>query len=165
MTYIIDFLCNKIIVIPIMAWFIAQVLKTVIHLLVERKFRIERMFGDGGMPSAHSATVSALVVMCAWGAGFGSAVFAVSIIVSIIVMHDAMGVRREAGKHANTIKQLADIVNGMFAGESEEVRTKNLKEFIGHTPLQVVSGAVLGTVVAIIAILILKLPYCFNVAV
>lgn len=164
MTYILDFLCNKIIIVPVAAWFIAQVLKTIIHLLVEREFRIERMFGDGGMPSAHSATVFALVVMCAWGTGFGSGVFAVSIIVSIIVMHDAMGVRREAGKHANTIKQLADIVNGMFAGESEEVRTKNLKEFIGHTPLQVVLGAVLGAIVSTATILIFELPYCFNIA-
>ena len=163
MTYLLDLFSNKIIIVPILAWLVSQIMKIIIHAIVEREFRLERLVGDGGMPSAHSATVSSLVVMCGWGAGFDSAAFAISIIVSIIVMHDAMGVRREAGKHANTIKQLAEIVNGMFAEENEEVRTEKLKEFIGHTPLQVVSGAVLGIVIAIIAILLFNLPYCFNI--
>lgn len=159
---LLDLVSNKMIIVPIVAWLIAQVLKISIHAIVEREFRIERLFGDGGMPSAHSATVTSLMVMCGWGVGLDSAAFAISIIVSIIVMHDAMGVRREAGKHANTIKQLAEIVNGMFAGENEEVRTEKLKEFIGHTPLQVVLGAVLGAVVAIAAIAIFNMPYCFT---
>lgn len=161
MEFIKDLFLNRVILVPIIAWFIAQVLKITIHALVEKKFRPERLFGDGGMPSAHSATVSALVIMCGWGEGFGSAAFAISIIVSIIVMHDAMGVRREAGKHANTIKQLAEIINGMFAGENEEIRTEKLKEFIGHTPVQVVSGAVLGVIVSIVCIAIFNLSYCF----
>lgn len=165
MNYIIDFLNNKIILVPMLAWLAAQILKIIIHALVEREIRFERLVGDGGMPSAHSATVTSLVVMCGWGAGFDSAVFAVSIIVSIIVMHDATGVRREAGKHAKTIKQLAEIVNGMFAGENEEIRTAKLKEFIGHTPLQVVVGALLGAAVAIIFIAVFSMPYCFNLAV
>ncbi len=156
-----DIIFNKVIVVPVIAWFMAQVVKVIIHALVEKEFRPERLFGDGGMPSAHSATVSALVIMCGWSGGFGSAAFAISIIVSLIVMNDAMGVRREAGKHANTIKQLAEIINGMFAGESEEVRTEKLKEFIGHTPLQVIFGATLGVVVSISCIAIFGLPYCF----
>ena len=163
MNYLLDFLTNEIILVPIVAWLTAQVFKIIIHALVERELRIERLFGDGGMPSAHSATVVSLVVMCGWGAGFSSAVFAVSMIVSIIVMHDATGVRQEAGKHAKTIKQMAEIINGMFAGENEEVRTAKLKEFIGHTPMQVVMGGILGGVVGILTIVIFDLPYCFSI--
>lgn len=161
MNYLIDLITNEIILVPIVAWLTAQIFKILIHALVEKELRIERLFGDGGMPSAHSATVVSLVVMCGWGAGFDSAVFAVAMIVSIIVMHDATGVRQEAGKHAKTIKQMAEIINGMFVGENEEVRTAKLKEFIGHTPMQVVMGGILGAVVGILAIIILGSPYCF----
>jgi acid phosphatase family membrane protein YuiD len=148
-----------VIFIPIIAWFVAQVLKFLLYLLVERKVRFERFFGDGGMPSAHSATVSALVIMCGWSAGVGSAVFAVSLVFAIIVMHDATGVRREAGKQATAVKQLADVFNAMFLEKDEAIRTEKLKEFIGHTPLQVFFGSIVGIVVAIICIAILNLPY------
>ena len=164
MTYLMDFLNNKIILVPIAAWFIAQVFKILIHALVEKEIRIERLFGDGGMPSGHSATVVSLVVMCGWGMGFDSAVFAIATMMSIIVMHDATGVRREAGKHAQIIKQMAEIINGMFAGENEEVRTAKLKEFIGHTHMQVIMGGILGGIVGILTIIIFDLPYGFNIA-
>ena len=163
MEYLFDFLNNKVIFVPIVAWIIAQVMKVIIHALVEKELRIERLFGDGGMPSAHSATVVSLVVMCGWGAGFDSGLFALATIFAIVVMHDATGVRREAGKHAQKIIEIADIINGMFAGETEEVRTAKLKEFIGHTPIQVTMGGILGGVVGILAIIIGKLPYCFGV--
>ena len=159
MTFWQDLFSNYIIFILMIAWLVAQVLKFFIHLLVEREFRIERIFGDGGMPSAHSATVSSLVVMCGWSVGVGSAVFAVSLILAIIVMHDATGVRREAGKQATAVKQLADVFNAMFLEKDEAIRTEKLKEFIGHTPLQVFFGSIVGIIVAIICISILKLPY------
>lgn len=159
MTFWQDLFSNYIIFIPMIAWLVAQLLKFIIHLLVEREFRIERIFGDGGMPSAHSATVSSLVVMCGWTVGVGSAVFAVSLILAIIVMHDATGVRREAGKQATAVKQLADVFNAMFLEKDEAIRTEKLKEFIGHTPLQVFFGSIVGIIVAVICISVLKLPY------
>ena len=154
-----DFFTNPVMIIPICAWFIAQLLKVTIKLLVDKKFSLERMFGDGGMPSGHSATVMSLCVIIGWSAGLGSILFAISAVLAIIVMHDASGVRREAGKQANTIKQLAEIMNGMFLGKDEKIRTEKLKEFVGHTPMQVFFGALLGAFVSIIAIIIFKIPY------
>lgn len=154
-----DFFSNPAIVVPICAWFIAQMLKVIIKLLVDHKFSVERMFGDGGMPSGHSATVMSLCVICGWSAGLNSIIFAISAILAIIVMHDASGVRRETGKQANTIKQLAELMNGMFLEKDEKIRTEKLKEFVGHTPMQVFFGALLGALVSVIAIVIFKIPY------
>ena len=87
-------------------------------------------------------------------AGFDSIMFAIAMILAIVVMHDATGVRREAGKHAVSIKELADAVNKSFLGESESIRTENLKVLVGHTPLQVVFGALVGIIIAILYIII-----------
>ena len=127
-----DILKNDVLWIPFIAWLVAQLFKTVIYLIVEKRFDIKRLFGDGGMPSGHSATVSALAVMCGYVCGIDSAVFAVSVILMIIVMKDAMGVRREAGKQAVSIKELADIINQAFAGKTEEIRTEKLNELISE---------------------------------
>ena len=159
MEFIKDIFSNRMIVLPICAWIIAQALKIVIHLLAEREFKPERIFGDGGMPSSHSATVMALVTICGWQCGFNSGVFAVSIIVAIIVMHDATGVRRETGKQSHTIKQIAEILNGLFAESNKDIRTEKLKEFVGHSPLQVFFGGILGFMIAVLHILIAGLPY------
>ncbi len=163
MEIVLDILTNGIIIASLSAWLIAQVLKLIIYALMEKKIRLERLFGDGGMPSAHTATVISLVVMCGWLCGFNSAIFAVSIIVAIIVMHDATGVRRETGKQTSTIKQIADIINGMFADPDQEVRAERLKDFVGHTPLQVFFGSIVGIVVAILYIVISGVPYCANI--
>lgn len=154
-----DFFTNPVMIVPVIAWFTAQLFKVIIKLLVDHEFSIERLFGDGGMPSGHSATVSSLAVMCGWNFGLHSGIFAVSAVFAIIVMHDATGVRRETGKQALTIKQLAEIVNGMFLGKDEEIRTEKLKEFVGHTPMQVFFGSLLGIIVAVVAAVILKIPY------
>lgn len=154
-----DFFTNPVILVPIGAWLIAQVLKVIIKLLVDHELSFERLFGDGGMPSGHSATVTSLMVMCGWCCGFGSVNFAISAILAVVVMHDATGVRRETGKQATSIKQIADIINGMFLEKDEAVRTEKLKEFVGHTPVQVFFGSLLGVIVAICAILISGLGY------
>ncbi len=159
MNLIVDLFTNRMIMIPVISWLIAQILKAVINLLVTREFKLERLFGDGGMSSGHSATVVSLAVLCAWSYGLGSIYFAISGILAIIVMHDASGVRLEAGKQATQIKKLAEIINGMFLGENEQIRTEKLKEFIGHTPIQVVSGALLGFLVALIHLIIVQMPY------
>jgi acid phosphatase family membrane protein YuiD len=101
-----------------------------------------------------------LAAICGWGYGFGSIYFGIVAIMATIVMHDATGVRREAGKHAVQIKHIADIINGMFMGETEHIRTEKLKEFIGHTPLQVFFGALLGIIVTTVYVSIVGMPYC-----
>ena len=145
---------NHTLIVPIVAWALAQVLKTLTYLIVEKKLEMKRIVSDGGMPSAHSATVISLMVMCGWSAGFNSAIFAVSMIFAIVVMRDAVGVRREAGKQAASIKELAVIINKAFLNKDAEIRTENLKVLVGHSPLQVVFGAILGFAVSISYIII-----------
>ena len=145
---------NFVFLVPVSSWLISQFIKALINLLIYRKFSFERLFGDGGMPSAHSATVMCLMILVGWTCGFGSPVFAFSMIFAAVVMHDAVGVRRETGKQAASIKQLAESINSYFHTKDSGIRTENLKVLVGHTPLQVFFGAVTGTVVAIIAILI-----------
>ena len=144
MEWIMALINNHLLVNALAAWVAAQVLKTVIHAVVNRTLDIHRLFGDGGMPSGHSATVTAMAATAGLEYGLDSAVFAISAIVAIVVMHDAMGVRREAGKHA---KALNDLLKTVSSDLEPEVK---LQEFLGHTPLQVCSGALLGLVVALI---------------
>ena len=142
-----ELLSNQLIICGITAWAVAQVLKTIIHALVTRKFDITRMFGDGGMPSGHSATVTAMATCAGIQYGLGSFEFAVTVMLAIIVMHDAMGVRLETGKQAIIIKELASLMEDMGKDISGE---EKLKEFVGHTPMQVVAGALLGVCVALL---------------
>ena len=94
------FSVNEILTVSIVGWFVAQVLKTTINFILLGKLQLERMWGDGGMPSAHSATVCAMVIAAARSEGVSSAIFAVASVVAIITMHDAMGVRHETGEQA-----------------------------------------------------------------
>ena len=153
-TYILSFLKNDILIVSLASWFIAQLTKVVINLIIEKKFSIERLFGDGGMPSGHSATVMALVVMVGWHAGFDSAPFAIAFVLASVVMHDACGVRLEAGKHAASIRELATALNSMMRESSLEIKTEKLKKLVGHTPLQVFFGALLGLCVSVAYIVI-----------
>ena len=128
-----------------------------INLVIERKLSLERLFGDGGMPSGHSATVMALATVCGWTQGFGSAAFAISFILAVVVMHDACGVRRETGKHAASIKELAEALDSLVRERDYAVKTEKLKVLVGHTPLQVFFGAMLGITVAIVYIILFLL--------
>ncbi len=149
-----DIVTNHVLVAPIAAWIVSQLLKAIINLFVYRKFSFERLFGDGGMPSAHSATVMCLCIMVGWTAGFATPIFAISFIFAVVVMRDALGVRRETGKQATSIKQLAEAINRAFHTKDTEIKTENLKVLVGHTPLQVIFGAITGSLVAISYILI-----------
>ncbi len=149
MHHLIDFITNACLIVPIAAWLIAQIIKIIINALVHKELRLERLWGDGGMPSGHSATVCALATTCGFTYGFDSGVFALAFVLATIVMNDAVGVRREAGKQAVTLKQLAELVNGAIADPDEQVRTEKLKELVGHTPLQMVFGALLGILVSL----------------
>ena len=139
-----EILHNHLLINSLVAWAAAQLLKTVIYAATNKTLDLGRLMGDGGMPSGHSATVTALAVTAGIEYGFDSPLFAVAAVLAIIVMHDAMGVRLEAGKHAKAINELLEL----FSSDTEnEVK---LKEFLGHTPLQVFFGALLGLAAALI---------------
>ena len=149
---VLKILENDILLVSGCAWVIAQVLKAIINLIVSKKFSFERLFGDGGMPSGHSATVTSLAVMIGLtdGYGFASVEFALAAIFAIVVMHDATGVRQEAGKHAVSIIQITEALNEYFMEHDEKIKIDKLKVLVGHTTLQVVCGSILGAAVAII---------------
>ena len=138
---------NRFLIIPLTAWFTAQILKTLIYWIINRKFDITRMFGDGGMPSGHSATVTALATLAALVYGLSSFEFAVCAILAIIVCHDAMGVRLETGKQAEVLNDLIEVIDLLTTEELPEVK---LKEFVGHTPIQVMAGVIVGILNAVI---------------
>ena len=158
MQLLIDFVTNPCVVIPLSAWIIAQIVKTIVNFCMTKELNFERLIGDGGMPSCHSAVVMALTVMCGITYGFGSEIFAISFILATVVMHDATGVRRETGKQAATLKRLAELVNSAVADPDDHVRTEKLKELVGHSPLQVAMGGLLGTAIAVSAYFIFDLP-------
>lgn len=138
---------NYLLSISLTGWLVAQVLKTLLNGLFLGRFSLERMWGSGGMPSSHSATVCSLVVAAARLYGPDSAIFALAFIMAIIVMYDAMGVRRETGEQAKILNRMltdwmeAESANSPFLGD------KKLKEMVGHTPFEVLGGAIVGVVV------------------
>ena len=146
MDFIDELLHNQIFISAILGWFVAQVLKTLIHMIISKQFVAERMVGGGGMPSSHSATVCALATASGMRYGGGSFEFAISAMFAIIVMYDAMGVRRETGKQGRVLNEMLEIFTNMGNRISAEER---LKEFVGHTPLQVLMGALLGVFLAV----------------
>lgn len=137
---------NKLLMSALVGWFAAQLLKTIINLSLTKEFHAERLVGSGGMPSSHSATVCALTVSAGMLYGCESAEFAISFILAVIVMYDAMGVRRETGKQA----KLLNLMVRTFQHEHKELPEELLKEYIGHTPLQVFAGAILGIIIGIV---------------
>ena len=124
---------NRILTVSLLAWFVAQVLKTLINFILLGKFQLERMWGDGGMPSAHSATVCAMAC-----------------VVAIITMHDAMGVRHETGEQAKVLNQMIDQWIEVSEKNAPFLQNMHLKEMVGHTPLQVVAGFLVGLVVGLL---------------
>ncbi len=152
MNYVMDFVRNEILMSAALSWGLAQVIKTIIHLIVTKKFVAERLIGSGGMPSCHSATVCALTTSIIINEGIHSPFFAMSAILAIIVMYDARGVRRETGIQATVLNEMIEIVEKLGADVSYD---EKLKEFIGHTPLQVLVGAILGIIVALVYCLLI----------
>ena len=134
---------NVVLMSALTAWFIAQVLKTITSYWKHRQFRAERLVGAGGMPSSHTSLVVALASAVGFHDGVSSPLFAVSAVLAGIVMYDAAGVRRAAGKQAKVINKL---VREMRVEHT--VKETRLKELLGHTPLEVLAGALLGFLVA-----------------
>lgn len=132
---------NPFLIAGVSAWFVAQIIKTVLFAIMNKKLDFTRMYGDGGMPSGHSATVTALATMSALHYGLDSFPFAVSFILAIIVTHDATGVRRETGKQTLMINEL---VKAFEVFSSQDLPEVKLKEFVGHSPVQVLAGILVG---------------------
>ena len=142
-----DLLGNQLLVSAVVGWVVAQFLKTVIDFALNKNFNAERLVGSGGMPSSHFATVCGLTTAAFLEYGAGSFEFAVSFVMSMVVMYDAIGVRRETGKQA---KLLNSILMENPLKLNAEVLQEKLKEYVGHTPLQVLAGAILGIGLALV---------------
>ncbi len=132
---------NEVLICGVVGWIVAQVLKTILDFSLNKNFSPERLVGSGGMPSSHSSTVCALTTSAGLCYGVESFEFAVSFILASVVMYDAIGVRQETGKQA---KLLNLIMEQDFFKMNNELFQKRFKELVGHTPLQVLAGALLG---------------------
>ena len=148
MTFLADLISNKTLMAACIAWLLAQLIKTVIDLVLYGSFNPERMVGSGGMPSSHSSTVCALATTSVLQYGVASFQFSVTFILAMVVMYDAAGVRRETGKQAKILNRI--LHENLFEWKGQVLEEK-LKEYVGHTPLQVFAGAVLGIVIALLA--------------
>ena len=135
---------NKELICAAAAWLAAQLIKCIICLVVNRSLPLNIIFGSGGMPSSHSATVCSLTAAVGFDCGVRSPLFGVCCILAFIVMYDAMGVRRETGDQGKALNDLFQLFADMGKPIFPE---KKFKELVGHTPLQVVCGAILGIAV------------------
>jgi acid phosphatase family membrane protein YuiD len=152
MSWLIDLITNPFLLAGISGWFYAQVLKTIIYMIINKKLDATRLVGDGGMPSGHSATVTSIAVLIGLVRGTGTVEFAISLILAIIVCHDATGVRRETEKQAYIINELVKAFEELSEDKLPEVK---LKQFVGHTPIQVLAGITLGIINAVIMYFVL----------
>ncbi|MDD3429867.1 MAG: divergent PAP2 family protein [Oscillospiraceae bacterium] len=142
---------NYILCVAAFAWIAAQALKTLINYIIVGKFDAERLFGAGGMPSSHSALVCSMVIACAKVVGVHSPIFAIAFLLAGIVMYDAMGVRRETGNQAKILnKILLDWMNDDNPDNNFLPNGKKLKELVGHTPFEVLGGALLGILIGVL---------------
>ena len=141
----IGFIQNKYIYIPILFWFFIQLFKVVCDLVITKKFNFKRIMGAGGMPSSHSAVVCSEAVLIGRAMGFDSTMFALALTFAGVVMYDAAGVRRAAGKQARILNKLIST-----PGLTKEEVNEKLTEALGHTPFQVFVGALIGVLVGAI---------------
>lgn len=140
-----EIIYNRCVYIPFFLWFVIQVFKVVSDLIKNKKLDVKRIVGAGGMPSSHSAIVCSLAVLIGREYGFDSGIFAMATIFAFIVMYDATGVRRAAGKQARILNKILE-TPGLTTVEVQE----KLIEAIGHTPIQVFVGAAIGIIVGVI---------------
>lgn len=133
---------NRILIAAGIAWAVSQISKTILHTIINGKLDWSRLKGDGGMPSSHSASVTALAVATGMVCGIDSPFFAIAVVFAAITCHDAMNSRREIGKHSVVLNELIKKI------EQEKPFEVVLKEFVGHTPLQVLIGILVGGIIA-----------------
>ena len=146
MNNILGFIQNKYIYIPFFLWFAIQTFKVIYDLVTTKKFNFKRIMGAGGMPSSHSAIVTGLATLIGKYEGVNTPIFALSLIVAFVVMYDACGVRRAAGKQAALLNKIVET-----PGLSGVQVSERLVEVLGHTPTQVIVGALIGVIVGLIA--------------
>lgn len=146
MNTILLIITNKYLYVPFALWFVVQTFKVIHDLIKTKKFNFKRIMGAGGMPSSHSAVVVSLATLVGKYEGVDTAIFAMAVIFAFIVMYDAAGVRRAAGKQAKLLNKIIETPGLSYL----EVQEK-LVEVLGHSPIQVIVGAVLGIIVGLIA--------------
>ena len=139
------FITNKYLYVPLILWFCIQTFKVIYELLKTKKLNFKRIIGAGGMPSSHSAITMCISTMIGKSEGFDSSIYALSLIVALVVMYDAAGVRRAAGKQAKLLNKIVQ-TPGLTGVEVSE----KLQEVLGHTPTQVFVGALIGVIVGMI---------------
>lgn len=152
MQIINEILSNKILISAFLGYFSAQVIKCILEAIMDHTFSFRRLFsGNGGMPSSHSSTVCALATITGIERGVGSFEFAMAVIFAIVVMTDASGVRRETGNQAVALNELMEYFEKLRSDMPKPHFSQDeLKELIGHTPLQVQVGALLGVIVGVV---------------
>ncbi len=136
---------NRIFLITLSVWFLAQATKVVLGCIRERRFNFRWFIGTGGMPSSHAAGASALATSVGMEYGYDSVLFAISAVFALVTMFDAQGVRRSTGQQATILNKMMDDI--YWKGQIEEAR---LKELVGHTPIQVLAGLLFGMICAIV---------------
>ena len=141
MNWLTDLVTNPFLITGMSSWLLAQIIKIIINAVLHKQVRFGMLFADGGMPSGHSATVTSLALICALRCGFGTFEFAIAAILAIIVCNDAAGVRQETGKQAVLLNEIIKAFDDLGKDGLPEVK---LKEFVGHTPIQVAAGVTLG---------------------
>lgn len=139
---------NPFWLLPLLTGFITQLVKFAIYSIKEKRLAFSWLFSTGGMPSSHSAAVSCLSVIAGKHYGFDSPIFGITLYFSLIIMYDAAGIRRAAGEHA----ELLNIIVEEMLGRNKTLSRERLKEFLGHSPLEVFVGAALGILLSLIYI-------------
>ena len=140
-----DFITNKYIYVPVLLWTGIQIFKVIYDLIVTKKFNFKRILGAGGMPSSHSAVVVSLATLIGKSQGVGSPIFALSLLFAFVVMYDAAGVRRAAGKQAKLLNKIIE-TPGLSTVQVQE----KLVEVLGHSPKEVFVGALIGLIAGLI---------------
>ena len=156
------FTVNPVLTVGILGWFAAQVIKTVLYCIKTKSFNPERIYGAGGMPSSHSSMVVSVVIITERVHGFQSTEFALAIIIAGVVIYDAMSVRYNAGLHAKELNRLRRVIDEIddelsqinggdgdidALDDMDDSKRKEFKEFLGHTPLEVLAGSLLGIII------------------
>lgn len=143
---------NQILLLSVLSWFLAQLFKGILQLITEGEFTLKRCLASGGMPSSHSAFVTCCAITVGFLYGFDSGMFAVAAVLAIVVMYDACNVRRQSGEQAKVINL---ILQNWDKKMTPELLNLQVKVLLGHTPLQVFFGAMLGLTVSVVAELLL----------
>ena len=142
MNIFIEIITSKFVYLPILIWFFIQSSKVITDLITTKKFNFKRILGAGGMPSSHTGVVCCITALIGREYGFSSGIFGLSLILAFIVMYDSAGVRRAAGKQAKLLNKIIE-TPGLTTNQVQE----KLVEVLGHTPKQVLVGALIGFIV------------------